>query len=130
MQATAVRNSFSFLSIKSLVRLLPSTIRNQQSTIINRDSTPRLTGQANATASGLVFTHFFRSYARQSVGFSLRITGTVQILLAMHHRLATVATKKHGIVTSQEWVMTRPEAVALACPVERVVESRLMIVDC
>lgn len=40
----------SFLSTKSLVRLFPSTIRNQQSTVINRDSTPRFAGQAKATA--------------------------------------------------------------------------------
>ena len=42
------------LSATALIRLFPSTIINQQSSLINLVSTPRFAGQANATAYGRV----------------------------------------------------------------------------
>jgi hypothetical protein len=46
------RPNVVFSSIKSGNTIFPLTIKHQLSTIINRASTPRLTGQAKATPDG------------------------------------------------------------------------------
>lgn len=45
-------DNVAFYSIRSRIGVFPSTIKNQKSTFINRDSTPGLAGQAKATSSG------------------------------------------------------------------------------